>query len=84
MATRFGFRDLLQRRKLILAGAALAIVLLTGWAAFELALTGAIANAGQQADRRLSLFDRTLEAIIERFHYLPSSIALAAEARAVL
>ena len=84
MATRFGFRDLLQRRQLILAGAALAIVLLTGWAAFELALTGAIANAGQQADRRLSLFDRTLEAIIERFHYLPSSIALAAEARAVL
>ena len=84
MATRFGFRDLLQRRQLILAGVAIAIVLLTGGAAFEIALNGAIANASQQADRRLSLFDRTLEAIIERFHYLPSSIALAAEARAVL
>ena len=84
MATRFGFRDLLHRRQLILAGVAMAIVLLTGWAAFEIALTGAIANAGQQSDRRLSLFDRTLEAIIERFHYLPSSIALSAEARAVL
>lgn len=84
MATRFGFRDLLHRRQLILAGVAIAIVLLAGGAAFEIALSGAIANAGQQADRRLSLFDRTLEAIIERFHYLPSSIALAAEARAVL
>ncbi|QQR37032.1 sensor histidine kinase [Devosia oryziradicis] len=84
MATRFGFRDLLQRRQMILVGAAIAIVVLTGWAAFEIALTSAIASAGQQADRRLSLFDRTLEAIIERFHYLPSSIALAAETRAVL
>ncbi|MGB3339405.1 MAG: ATP-binding protein [Devosia sp.] len=84
MASRFGFRDLLNRRQMILAGIALAIVLLTGWAAFEIALAGAIANAGQQSDRRLALFDRTLEAIIERFHYLPSSVALAAEARAVL
>src|SRR5690606_37413615 len=32
----------------------------------------------------LALFDRTLEAIIERFHYLPSSVALAAEVRAIL
>ena len=84
MASRFGFRDLLHRRQLISAGVALALVLAIGWAAFEFALAGAIANAGQQADRRLALFDRTLEAIIERFHYLPSSIALAAEAHAIL
>ncbi|WP_299742415.1 ATP-binding protein [Devosia sp.] len=84
MASRFGFRELLHRRQLILAGVALAVVLATGWAAFEVALSGAIANAGQQSDRRLALFDRTLEAIIERFHYLPSSMALAAETRAIL
>ncbi len=69
---------------MIWSGAALLCVLLVGWAAFELALAGAIGNAGQQADRRLALFDRTLEAMIERFHYLPSSIALAAETSAVL
>lgn len=84
MTSRFGFRDLLQRRQLALLLSALAIILAVGWAAFELALAGAIAGAGQQADRRLALFDRTLEAIIERFHYLPASIALAAETRAVL
>ena len=84
MLARFGLRDLLTRRQLILAAIAITIVTLTGWAAFEIRLAGAISNAGQQADRRLALFDRTLEAIIERFHYLPSSIALAAEARAVL
>jgi C4-dicarboxylate-specific signal transduction histidine kinase len=84
LASRYGFRDLLHRRQLILAGAALALVLGIGWAAFELALAGAITSAGQQADRRLALFDRTLEAIIERFHYLPSSMALAAETHAIL
>ncbi|WP_240230648.1 ATP-binding protein [Devosia lacusdianchii] len=84
MASRYGFRDLLHRRQLLLAGLALALVLATGWAAFELALASAITAAGQQADRRLALFDRTLEAIIERFHYLPSSMALAAETHAIL
>ncbi|UJW87544.1 ATP-binding protein [Devosia sp. SL43] len=84
MVSRYGFRDLLHRRQLIVAGVALALVLAIGWAAFELALASAITSAGQQADRRLALFDRTLEAIIERFHYLPSSMALAAETHAVL
>jgi C4-dicarboxylate-specific signal transduction histidine kinase len=84
LASRYGFRDLLNRRQLLLAGLALALVLATGWAAFELALASAITAAGQQADRRLALFDRTLEAIIERFHYLPSSMALAAETHAIL
>nr|WP_314257572.1 ATP-binding protein [uncultured Devosia sp.] len=84
MASRFAFRDMLHRRQLTLAGLALALILATGWAAFELALSGAIAAAGQQSDRRLALFDRTLVAMIERFHYLPSSISLAAETRAIL
>lgn len=84
MPSHFALRDLLSRRQAILLAVALAIVLSTGWAAFEIALAGAIANAGQQSDRRLALFDRTLEAIIERFHYLPSSIALAEETRAIL
>lgn len=84
MAGRFDLRDLIRRRQALLLGAAMALVLGVGWAAFEIALAGAIANAGQQSDRRLALFDRTLEAIIERFHYLPSSIALAQETRAVL
>ncbi|KKC33670.1 hypothetical protein WH91_07415 [Devosia psychrophila] len=84
LPTRFRFRELLHRRQLLLAGIALTMVLATGWAAFEVALSGAVANAGQQSDRRLALFDRTLEAIIERFHYLPSSMALAAETRAIL
>lgn len=84
MASRFGFRDLLNRRQLVLAGLALSAIMLIGWAALEIALVGAIANASQQSERRLALFDRTLEAIIERFHYLPASIALAPEVRALL
>ncbi|MDB5622169.1 MAG: sensor histidine kinase, partial [Devosia sp.] len=52
--------------------------------AFEFALAGAIDQSGQQAERRLALFDRTLEAIIERFHFLPATVALAPEARGIL
>ena len=55
-----------------------------GWGAYELALASALDQAGEQAKRRLALFDRTLEAIIERFHFLPSAIALAPEARGIL
>ena len=84
LTTNPSIRGLFFRRQLTWSGAALVFVLLVGWAAFEIALAGAIASAGQQADRRLVLFDRTLEAIIERFHYLPSSIALAAEIRTLL
>jgi len=64
--------------------AAMALVLITGWAAFELALAGAITGASEQAERRLALFDRTLEAMIERFHYLPATIAQADESQEVL
>ena len=63
---------------------AVMLVLVTGWAAFELTLAGAIAGASQQAERRLVLFDRTLEAMIERFHYLPATIAQADESQEVL
>ena len=73
-----------NRAQLARALGALVLVTAVGWACFEFALAGAIRNAGHEADRRLALFDRTLEAIIERFHYLPSSVALAAEARDLL
>lgn len=84
MSSRFGLRELLGRRQLLLIAAALLAVVASGWIAFEITLAGAIRSVGEQAERRLVLFDRTLEAIIERFHYLPSSMALAAEVRAVL
>ncbi|MDB5473996.1 MAG: sensor histidine kinase [Devosia sp.] len=84
MNQRLALHELFSRRHFVLGGIALVMVVAIGWAAFEIALAGALANAGQQAERRLALFDRTLEAIIERFHYLPSSIALAADARAVI
>jgi len=79
-----GIRERLKQRSVILFALALVAVLGTGWAVFELTLSAGLRTAGQQADRRLALFDRTLEAIIERFHYLPSSIALASDTRAVL
>jgi C4-dicarboxylate-specific signal transduction histidine kinase len=71
-------------RQLILTAAGLLAVLVVGWIAFELSLNAAVRDAGDQAQRRLTLFDRTLAAIIERYHYLPSSIAQAPETRAAL
>lgn len=82
--SRFGLSELLGRRQLLLIGAALLAIVSSGWVAFEISLSGALRSGGEQAERRLVLFDRTLEAIIERFHYLPSSMALAAEVRAIL
>ena len=54
------------------------------WVAFELTLSAAVHGAGEQAQRRLTLFDRSLEAIIERYHYLPVAISQARESRAAL
>jgi C4-dicarboxylate-specific signal transduction histidine kinase len=84
MPSPFAFRDFLNRRVQAVCLLALAVILAVGWTSFEVTLSGSLRNAGEQAERRLALFDRTLEAIIERFHYLPSTIALAAEVRAVL
>ncbi len=84
VANRFVGSTLLRHSHLSITGTILALMIITGWVAFELALGGAITQASQQADRRLALFDRTLAAIIDRFHYLPDSIAFAAEVRAVL
>ena len=72
------------RRHLVAIGAGLALVVLAGWISFEITLSSAIRGAGDQAQRRLALFDRTLEAIIERFHYLPVAISQARETRAAL
>lgn len=63
---------------------ALALIVLASWAAFELSLGAAMQEASLQAQRRLALFDRTLEAMVERFHYLPATISQAKEARDVL
>ncbi len=74
----------LERRHLLLLGGGLAAMLLVGWASYETTLSQAINEAGGGAQRRLALFDRTLEAIIERFHYLPVAISQARETRAAL
>jgi len=72
------------RRRALATGAAALFIAAAGWAAFELSLASAITASSTEAQRRLDLFDRTLEAMIERFHYLPSTIAQAAESRAIL
>jgi two-component system C4-dicarboxylate transport sensor histidine kinase DctB len=77
-------RQWLDRRHLATAAAALATVAFVGWLVFELAFAAAINDAADLAHRRLALFDRTLEAIIERYHYLPEAIAQARESRAAL
>jgi C4-dicarboxylate-specific signal transduction histidine kinase len=78
------WRGLFAPRHLAATGAALALVLVVFWTAFELTLSAAVADAQTQAQRRLALFDRTLEAIIERYHYLPVAISQAPETRAAL
>ncbi|ODT66892.1 MAG: hypothetical protein ABS75_25255 [Pelagibacterium sp. SCN 63-23] len=62
----------------------LVAMLIVGWVTFEVTLANSIRVTGEQAQRRLALFDRTLEAIIERFHYLPVAISQAREARQAL
>ncbi|KRA55424.1 hypothetical protein ASD80_13550 [Devosia sp. Root635] len=62
----------------------LVAVTLVAWVAFEMTLNATIQDTREQADRRLALFERTLEAIIERFHYLPVAISQARETRAAL
>jgi two-component system C4-dicarboxylate transport sensor histidine kinase DctB len=81
---RSALASLLQRPYVILSALALVLMAIVGWVAFETTLGGAVSQASQQADRRLALFDRTLAAIIDRYHYLPDSVAFAAEARLVL
>ncbi|NGP18375.1 ATP-binding protein [Devosia aurantiaca] len=73
-----------RRRQLTFTAVGLAVVALTFWVVFEVTLSAAVRSAGEGAQRRLTLFDRTLEAIIERFHYLPVAISQAPESRAAL
>ncbi|HEV7291750.1 MAG TPA: ATP-binding protein [Devosia sp.] len=72
------------RWRVAAAAGALVSIALVAWVAFEIALTGAIRDTEELAQRRLALFDRTLEAIIERYHYLPAAISQARESRAAL
>ena len=78
------WRGLITPRHLWAGGAVLALVLMVFWSAFELTLSAAVRDAETQAQRRLALFDRTLEAIVERYHYLPVAISQAPETRAAL
>ncbi|MGB3338913.1 MAG: ATP-binding protein [Devosia sp.] len=71
------------RRVLILVALA-AAALLSAVSAFEFAFSNGINQAREASLRRLQIFDRTLEANIERFHYLPAAIAQSAEIRALL
>ncbi len=77
-------RNLVDHRHVVGAALGLILVALVGWVSFEVALTNAIRHAEDQSQRRLALFDRTLEAIIERFHYLPVAISQSREARNAL
>lgn len=60
------------------------IVLISGVIAHHLAFSQSLSQARDLSVRRLQIFDRTLEASIERFHYLPATIAQSAEIRALL
>jgi len=81
---RTTLRSWFGRRHLTATGIGLLAVLLVGWVAFEMTLNAAILDTREQAQRRLALFERTLEAIVERFHYLPVAISQARETRAAL
>ncbi|MCR6671933.1 ATP-binding protein [Devosia ginsengisoli] len=84
MTIRTPLRNWFGRRHLTAAGIGLLVVLLVAWASFEMTLNATILDTREQAQRRLALFERTLEAIIERFHYLPVAISQARETRAAL
>lgn len=71
-------------RRILLLVAIAIVVLASGVAAYNFAFTQGIDQAREASIRRLQIFDRTLEASIERFHYLPAAIAQAGEVRALL
>jgi two-component system C4-dicarboxylate transport sensor histidine kinase DctB len=77
-------RNWFGRRHLVFGTLGLLAVTLIAWFAFETTLNARIHDSREQAQRRLALFERTLEAIIERFHYLPVAISQARETRAAL
>lgn len=77
-------RLLFDRRHIGPALTCVVLVTLVFWVSFEMALTGSLRDVQAQSQRRLTLFDRTLEAIIERFHYLPVAISQARESRYAL
>ncbi|KQX35578.1 hypothetical protein ASD04_12345 [Devosia sp. Root436] len=84
MTIRTTLRSWFGRRHLVMMAIGLVAVTLVAWVAFEMTLNATIRDTRDQADRRLALFERTLEAIIERFHYLPVAISQARETRAAL
>jgi len=63
---------------------AVVVTLASALLAYDTALQNGLTVAGDMNARRLQIFDRTLQANIERYHYLPSIIAQAAEMRELL
>lgn len=84
VALRSTLRNWFGRRHMVFGTLGLLAVTLIAWFAFETTLNARIHDSREQAQRRLALFERTLEAIIERFHYLPVAISQARETRAAL
>ena len=84
MAPEATLRNWFGRRHLVMGALGLLAVTLIAWIAFETTLNTTIQASREQAQRRLALFERTLEAIIERFHYLPVAISQAPQTRAAL
>jgi C4-dicarboxylate-specific signal transduction histidine kinase len=84
VALKATLRNSFGRRHLIVGALGLLAVTLVAWVAFETTLNTTIHASREQAQRRLALFERTLEAIIERFHYLPVAISQAPQTRAAL
>ncbi|UXN69507.1 ATP-binding protein [Devosia neptuniae] len=71
------------QRLLIAVGCAV-VLLASCLVAYEIALQSGIAAAHDTSERRLQIFDRMLEANIERYHFLPTTLAQASEIRDVL
>ncbi|UXN72893.1 hypothetical protein N8D56_17565 [Devosia sp. A8/3-2] len=71
------------QRLLIAVGCAV-VVLASCLVAYEIALQSGIAAAHDTSERRLQIFDRMLEANIERYHFLPTTLARASEIHDVL
>jgi C4-dicarboxylate-specific signal transduction histidine kinase len=89
-AIRLVLRDKLEvmiistYRIVVLTVVAIVLTCLSGLIAYQVALTNGLRLAEQMNQRRLQIFDRTLQANIERYHYLPSIIAQSPEIRSLL
>ena len=68
----------LRVRRAAVAMLIAAMIAGSGWLAYELALQSGFASLQRVANDRLSLLQLTLDATIERFRYLPTTLPQAA------